>query len=258
MSFIPASGRGTLVARRPQSNQATHTVAKFSPAELVLESLRNVPSTRFYGSKRKLLPWIYSNIGHLKFETALDLFGGTASVSLLLKIMGKLVSYNDGFKFNEDVGRTLLQSRPALSRLEIISFIENVRPTNGLVSRLFEGVFYTDEENAWIDGFAMMIETALMSNDQKALLRYLFYQACLKKRPFNLFHRSNLHLRMNNSIRRSFGNMAIWQKGLGIIPLTTVSDKPTFRGKEKANAPPHQQRSALFSPRVFRAVSDRG
>ena len=39
------------------------------------------PSTRFSGSKRRFLFWIWENIRDIKFKTVLDVFGGTGSVS---------------------------------------------------------------------------------------------------------------------------------------------------------------------------------
>jgi hypothetical protein len=43
------------------------------------------PSTRYQGSKAKILNWIWSNIESLEFETCLDAFGGTGSVGYFLK-----------------------------------------------------------------------------------------------------------------------------------------------------------------------------
>ncbi len=63
------------------------------------------PSTRFQGSKRKIIPWIFNVIKDLKFNTVLDGFGGTASVSYLFKKMGKAVTYNDNLKFNYYIGK---------------------------------------------------------------------------------------------------------------------------------------------------------
>lgn len=54
------------------------------------------PKTRYYGSKRRLLGWIYHALKDLPFNTVLDGLGGTASVSLLFKSMGKEVSFHDG------------------------------------------------------------------------------------------------------------------------------------------------------------------
>jgi adenine-specific DNA-methyltransferase len=53
------------------------------------------PTTRYQGSKRKLLLWLYKHISPLNFKSVLDVFGGTACVSYLFKIMDKQVTYND-------------------------------------------------------------------------------------------------------------------------------------------------------------------
>jgi hypothetical protein len=44
---------------------------------------------------------------------------------------------------------------------------------------------------------------------KKALAFHILFQACLCKRPFNLFHRKNLYLRLAN-VNRSFGNKTTW------------------------------------------------
>ena len=68
-----------------------HLVPLISP---VVDTIARLPATRYYGSKRKLLGWIHSKLKSLEFDTALDLFGGTASVSQLLRAMRKTVTYN--------------------------------------------------------------------------------------------------------------------------------------------------------------------
>ncbi|MBK9504399.1 MAG: DNA adenine methylase [Bacteroidetes bacterium] len=47
--------------------------------------LKEIPKTRYQGSKRKIAPWIASIMEDLKFETVLDGFGGSGTVSYLLK-----------------------------------------------------------------------------------------------------------------------------------------------------------------------------
>lgn len=71
-----------------------------SSSEDIETLIASFPKTRFYGSKRRLLGWIYDALKDLPFNTVLDGFGGTASVSLLFKAMGKEVTYHDGLLFN--------------------------------------------------------------------------------------------------------------------------------------------------------------
>jgi len=175
------------------------------------EAIKSLPKTRYYGSKRRLLPWIYENVSGLRFDTALDLFGGTASVSQLFRLMRKRVTYNDGLRFNEDVARVVLSPETALNRSDLAKRLARVRPLDGIVARRFDGIFYTRNENRWIDGFMGLVGTETRA-DVRALLRYLLYQACLKKRPFNLFHRANLGLRTKADVQRSFGNARTWER----------------------------------------------
>jgi len=89
------------------------------------ELLTPFPTTRYQGSKRRLIPWIYENIQTLEFNTVLDLFGGTGSVSYLLKKMNKTVTYNDYLKFNHYIGLSLIENRDTLLTESDISWILN-------------------------------------------------------------------------------------------------------------------------------------
>lgn len=178
----------------------------------VPDLISRFPQTRYYGSKRKLLPWMYKHLGVLNFLTVLDAFGGTGSVSLLFKAMRKQVTYHDGFRFNEDVARTVLADRPSLDRGTVETILERIEPAQGVISNRFSGIFFKDAENSWLDGFARHLANEPLTEDTQSLLRYLVYQACLKKRPFNLFHRANLKLRTNKGVKRSFGNAVTWER----------------------------------------------
>jgi adenine-specific DNA-methyltransferase len=176
------------------------------------EVIKAFPTTRYYGSKREQLPWIYSCISAITFETVLDAFGGTASVSMLFQAMRKSVTYHDGLKFNEDVGRTLLAPELALSAKQLADFLNEVEPVEGFISKHFKGMYYTSLENVWLDGFMVRLANSSLAPDARSNLKYLLYQACLKKRPFNLFHRANLNLRTNTKVERSFGNYVTWER----------------------------------------------
>lgn len=178
----------------------------------VVDVISAMPPTRYYGSKRRFLPWILKAISGLEFKTALDAFGGTASVSLLFKAMRKHVTYHDGFKFNQDVASVLLADALSLEVERVRTFCAGVTPKIGVVSRNFHDVFYTDDENSWIDGFINHLDRANVNEQERSLLKHLLYQSCLKKRPYNVFHRANLALRQRTGIDRSFGNLATWNR----------------------------------------------
>ena len=196
----------------------------------------NFPTTRFFGSKRKQLPWIYSALADLPGRTALDACGGTGSVSLLLSNLGKEVTYNDVFKFNEISARAILSRDPTGTEPEFIrSVVESVRPKRGLVCRHFKGLYFTDEENRWIDGF-MTTLTKIKDRQCRDVLMYSLFQACLKKRPFNLFHRANLEIRNSEDAVR-FGNRTTWETAFSTHILQSHAE--LLKARKLIGAPIH-------------------
>jgi adenine-specific DNA-methyltransferase len=167
------------------------------------------PTTRYQGSKRKLLPWIEDHLTPLTFDTMLDLFGGTGAVSYLCRGMGKTVHYNDYLTFNAYVGKALLLQEEELeaSRLPSLFRKDPTRDYGDFIARTFSGWYYTDEENAELDVVVQNI--ALLPEEEKYGWWWVLFQACLSKRPYNLFHRKNLNLRLAD-VPRSFGNRTTW------------------------------------------------
>lgn len=76
------------------------------------------------------------------------------------------------------------------------------------INDTFKEIYYTEEENQWID--MVITNINLFENVfKKALSLYALIQSCISKRPFNLFHRKNLYLRFSE-VERSFGNKNTW------------------------------------------------
>ncbi len=180
------------------------------------------PTTRYYGSKRRQMGWLREEFGRLKGCTALDAFGGTGAVSHLLSQLGWDVTYNDVFQFNTISARALFSSATVqLSAAGVASILRAVKPRPGFIQATFAGLYFTDEENAWLDGFM----TALTHVDPacKDLLLHCLFQACLKKRPYNLFHRGNLKLRQSQ-VKVQFGNRTTWEKSFAEHILSTFEE----------------------------------
>jgi adenine-specific DNA-methyltransferase len=169
------------------------------------------PSTRFQGSKLKLSDWIWESVQEIHFDSVLDAFGGTGSVGYMFKKRGKKVTYNDILKFNWYIGMALIQNEAEMLTPSEVDFIvkrhdDIAYPT--LVSDTFHDIYFTDEENIWIDTVAANIRT-IDNVYKKALAYFALFQSCISKRPFNLFHRKNLYIRLSE-VERNFGNKATW------------------------------------------------
>ena len=171
------------------------------------------PSTRFQGSKAKLVDWIWDNAKDLKFKTVVDLFGGTGAVGYMFKQKGKRVFYNDYLRFNYLTGVALIENSYTKLTNEDLKFIlskhKNIKYPD-FIQRNFKDIYYTDKENQWLDIVSTNI-ARIKDKYKQALAYFALFQACIIKRPYNLFHRKNLYLRKAN-VKRSFGNKTTWDK----------------------------------------------
>jgi hypothetical protein len=85
-----------------------------------------------------------------------------------------------------------------------------------IITKTFKNYYFLDEENRWLDRTVNNIFTLnrLYSGNvlyqKQALAIWALGQACLIKRPFNLFHRKNLDLRTRD-VPRNFGNKSTWE-----------------------------------------------
>ena len=178
-------------------------------------SVSKFPATRYQGSKLRLLNWLWSELESLDFDSCLDLFSGTSAVSYLFKVKGKRVATNDKYRFNGVVARALIANNGVYlppDRLEKLGQREKGREYDDLVSILFDGLFFLPEENQQIDTIAQNIDCHLEGYERDLAL-YALFQACLAKRPYNLFHRANLYMR-TSEVKRSFGNKTTWDRPL--------------------------------------------
>jgi adenine-specific DNA methylase len=182
------------------------------------------PSTRYAGSKLRLLDWIWENIKDIKFKSALDLFGGTGSVSLLFKKHGKQVMYNDVLKFNQTIGLAIIENNEYKvsdnDMLKVLNF--NGKKYPDFIQKEFKDIFFLPEENAWLDKVVSNIYR-VRNKYKRAILFASLFQACLSKRPFNLFHRANLYIRTNN-VSRTFGNKTTWEKPFEVLFRKYISE----------------------------------
>lgn len=170
-------------------------------------------STRFQGSKVKILEWIWSHISYLNFDTCLDAFGGTGSVAYRFKRDGKKIHYNDNLKFNFTIAKAIIENENiTLGDDEVDGLLEKQPgikyPT--FIQKTFQDIFYLDEENEWLDMVITNIDS-IENEYKKAIAFSALFQACIIKRPYNLFHRANLYMRTAH-VTRNFGNKTTWDK----------------------------------------------
>ena len=171
------------------------------------------PRTRYQGSKWRLANWIVSQLTELDFDTVLDALGGTGSIAYALKCVGKKVTYNDLLAFNHQIGLALIENthvRLDDSEVRALSTPDSRRTYPNFIQRTFQDIYFTDEENAWLDRVLVHIGD-LRCRFKRALAYFGVFQAAIAKRPYNLFHRKNLYMRLAD-VPRGFGNKKSWDR----------------------------------------------
>lgn len=159
------------------------------------------------------MDWIGERLDRLEFDTALDAFGGSGVVAHWLKGRGKQVVYCDLLYFNYQVGLALIENEEVALDEDDVARIIAAAPDLGyddFIQRTFGGIYYTDAENSWLDVAAQNIGR-LSCRYKRAVGYYALFQSALAKRPYNLFHRKNLYLRLAD-VHRGFGNKATWDR----------------------------------------------
>lgn len=182
------------------------------------------PSTRYMGSKEKLLPYIQDVASHFKFDSALDLFSGSGVVGYLFKTMGKQVFSNDYMAMSATLSKALIENNgEILTKKEIDNLFAPNPNVCRFVQDTYSGLYYTDDENAVIDLVRANIRK-LPNGQKRAIAMSALIRACLKKRARGIFTytglryddgRADLRMSMEEQIRNAAGliNAAVFDNG---------------------------------------------
>lgn len=151
------------------------------------ERAKRYPRLRYMGSKNKLLPWIWETLVELDFDTALDLFSGTAAVGYLLKTMGMSVRTNDFLKFAQDLATaTVANDSAVLSEDQVAALARPRRGRARFVEKTFEGIFFTRDDLQFLDVVWSNLDE-LPDPHLRAVAQAALTRACLKRQPRGVF-----------------------------------------------------------------------
>lgn len=159
---------------------------KIVPAPL-LPQTEKYPSTRYMGSKNKLLSEIWAVTSQFDFDTALDLFSGSGIVGYMLKSHGKSVISNDYMAMSAAFTKAMIEnSHITLSQDEALALLNPGRPVDRFVETKFQGLYFSDDDNRLIDVIRANIK-ALKNPYKRSIAMTALVRACLKKRPRGIF-----------------------------------------------------------------------
>ena len=145
------------------------------------------PSTRFMGSKSKLLPQIWTVASQFDFNTAVDLFAGSGIVGYMFKAQGKRVISNDYMAMSATFTKAMIENNTAILPMDAAKkLLVATEKSDHFVETTYRGLYYTDDENALIDTLRINIAT-IQEPYQRAIAMSALIRACIKKRPRGIF-----------------------------------------------------------------------
>ena len=153
----------------------------------IFEQYKKFPPSRYMGSKNKIIKELYNVFKDLKFNSVLDLFSGSGSVSYLLKSMNKKVISNDFLSFSSNVSKSIIEnSKYKLNKKDIKNLLTTPKKYDRFVQKKFKDIFFSDSENNFIDIVRHNIKK--INNPQKKALAFAaLTKACQKKQSRGIF-----------------------------------------------------------------------
>jgi DNA adenine methylase len=159
---------------------------KLLPTPLPVQATK-YPSTRYMGSKNKLLTEIWAIASQFKFENAIDLFSGSGIVGYMLKSHGKKVLSNDYMSMSTTYAKAMIENNTiTLSHSESLELLEDKGISNKFVETKFQGLYFSDADNRFIDIVRANIKI-LPNQYKRAIAMTALIRTCLKKRPRGIF-----------------------------------------------------------------------
>jgi len=145
------------------------------------------PSTRYMGSKQKLLPYILGIVEQFNVPTLVDLFSGSGVVSYLFKTLSKDLITNDYMNMSHTFTKAMVENNHVtLSDEKARSLLIKNDPIDDFVQTKFKDLYFSDDENLLIDIVRSNIQK-LDNEYEQAIARSALIRACMKKRPRGIF-----------------------------------------------------------------------
>ena len=151
-----------------------------------LDQYKNFPSSRYMGSKNKIIKDLHEIFKMHSFESALDLFSGSSSVSYLLKAMGKKVISNDYMSFSSNISKAIISNnKTKLNKNDLNLLTKQPKKYDKFVQSKFNGIFFSKEDNDFID--IVRHNAQKLTKVKKSIALAAITKACQKKQPRGLF-----------------------------------------------------------------------
>lgn len=139
------------------------------------------------GNKYKLLPWLRDAFESLDFETVLDPFCGSGSVSYLLKSLDKQVVSADFLNFPVMLSKALVENDGLfLSDKNLRKILNKRKASRNFAVETYNGIFFSEDDLHFIDLFWSVIP-AFENDVEKAIAIAALVRSCAKRQPRGIF-----------------------------------------------------------------------
>lgn len=175
-------GQDVLVTALPKVRRNLKTVPSILP-----DQTSKYPSTRFMGSKQKLLQHISESVKNLEYDSVIDLFSGSGIVGYMFKAQGKKVISNDHMHMSHVFTKALIENNGVtLDSTKVKKILTKNPQSDKFVQRTFKNLYFTGVENILIDNIRANIKK-LNNEYEAAIAMTALIRACTKKRPRGIF-----------------------------------------------------------------------
>jgi DNA adenine methylase len=151
-----------------------------------VDQFKTFPSTRYMGSKNKIIFNIWHHLREVPFDSFYDSFAGSNVVSYFMKCNGKRVITNDFMSFSHIHSKAVIENHSEKISAEDLSFLLQSNENNGFITNTFKDIFFADVENAFLDTVRYNI-SKLDNEYKRALSLSALVRSCLKKRSRGVF-----------------------------------------------------------------------
>jgi DNA adenine methylase len=175
-------GQDVLVTALPNSRRNIKALPAILPNQI-----GKFPSTRYMGSKTKLLTQISDSVNDLQFENVVDLFSGSGIVGYMFKTQGKRIVSNDHMHMAFKFSKALIENNSTILPAAVAADLTSKNPlSDKFVQKTFKGLYFEDRENVLIDNIRANIKE-LTNPYEEAIAKAALIRACTKKRPRGIF-----------------------------------------------------------------------
>lgn len=176
------TGQDVLVTALPKVRRNLKTVPGILP-----DQTSKYPTTRYMGSKQKLLQHISESVKSLEFDSVIDLFSGSGIVGYMFKAQGKRVVSNDHMHMSHTFTKALVENNGVtLDSIKVKKLLSKNSDSDKFVQKTFKGLYFTNAENILIDNIRANIKE--LDNEYEAAIAMMaLIRACTKKRPRGIF-----------------------------------------------------------------------